>query len=313
MSKLCEELELKFSSFEAKIEGKIKNLNELYKDEIELLNQKFNLTNLSEKYSNELNIYRSNLLNQVSSSMRSEINNANEILGNNNIKTAKFKCSRFKPNETCIRRIVNSEFKFGKKFSLSELVKYKYLLEISEFLDISPDEKKTQMRLDKAFEKGRLEIVKYFGENGADVALWSSDELFSASAKGDFQMVKFLVDNGAEVNSKHKYGFTTLLLASENGHLEIVKYLVENGAKVNERDKYWKKPLLVVSKQGHLEIAKYLVENGADVNASDFRNDTALKLACENGHFEIAKYLVEKGANVTEKLNNLDTYEDLED
>jgi hypothetical protein len=83
MSKLCEELELKFSKLETKIEAKLKHVNELYKDEVELLNARFNPESLSEKYSSELNSYRERLLNQITQNLGSEINNANEIQSKN--------------------------------------------------------------------------------------------------------------------------------------------------------------------------------------------------------------------------------------
>ena len=67
MTKLFEELEHKFLNIESKIEAKIKIVNETYKDEIELLNEKFNLKNLSDKYSNEFNMHRDGLLKQSSS------------------------------------------------------------------------------------------------------------------------------------------------------------------------------------------------------------------------------------------------------
>ena len=118
MTKLCEELEHKFLNIEGTIEAKIKIVNETYRDEIELLNEKFNLKNLSDKYSNEFNMYRDGLLKQSSSYMLSEINHANEMLAKKdtnfsvgikfkNVKNLEFKRSILKSTEVCIWKIIN--------------------------------------------------------------------------------------------------------------------------------------------------------------------------------------------------------------
>ena len=100
MSKLCEELELKFFKIETKIEAYLKHVNELYKDEIELLNAKF---------------------------QGSEINSANEIQSRNEefnkmltlfeklkINKLEFKPKILRSNEICIWKLINREYLFAK-------------------------------------------------------------------------------------------------------------------------------------------------------------------------------------------------------
>ena len=137
MSQLCEELESKFNAIEAKIKDKIRKVNDTYKVENELLETKFDINILKEKYSNELNVYRDELLNRVSRNMVLEINHANEMqaeidenVGAQNLleklkdtNKFKFKKSLIKSNKICIRKIINSEFKFGNRFSFTELPK----------------------------------------------------------------------------------------------------------------------------------------------------------------------------------------------
>ena len=52
MSQMCKELELKFIGLEAKVEAKSTIVNDIYKDEIKLLEKKFDINSLIEKYSN---------------------------------------------------------------------------------------------------------------------------------------------------------------------------------------------------------------------------------------------------------------------
>ena len=218
MPKLCEELELQFLKLETKIAAKIKHVNELYIDEIELLNARFNPESLLEKYSSELNYHRQGLLNQISQNLGSEINNANEIQIKNDefnkmltlfeklkMKKLEFKCSLLRSNEICIWKLINKEFKFGKKFSLSKLIKYKHVLGFSEFLD------------DQAT---------------SDIAKINLKQLFKAIEKDNLEIVKYMIENGADVNAKDDYENTALILASRKGRFEIVKYLVENEAHV---------------------------------------------------------------------------------
>ena len=83
MSKLIEELEIKFNNIEPKIEIQIGKINHLYFSEIKELEKKFNANNLAEKYSNEFNYQRQLLLNQIASKIGTEISNVNEIQSKN--------------------------------------------------------------------------------------------------------------------------------------------------------------------------------------------------------------------------------------
>ena len=77
MSKIIEELHLKFSNIETKIALKKLSINDSYQREIKALNDNYNEQNLEEKYSRELNLYRDELLKQKETKMRLEIDQAN--------------------------------------------------------------------------------------------------------------------------------------------------------------------------------------------------------------------------------------------
>ena len=63
---MFDELEHKFTSILNKIVLKKNSINDSFEQEIKAVNEKFNKENLLEKYSNELNLYRDELLQQTS-------------------------------------------------------------------------------------------------------------------------------------------------------------------------------------------------------------------------------------------------------
>ena len=79
MSKLFDELALKFTAIEKKLNRKINHINSLYNSQNRFLNEHFDdNNNLIEKFSNELNKQREILLKKSSSCMSWEINYVNE-------------------------------------------------------------------------------------------------------------------------------------------------------------------------------------------------------------------------------------------
>ena len=81
-----------------------------------------------------MNSQRQRLLDEIKIKSESEIKKANEIKDKNKqedflkkIKNLKFKSSPLSI-KTAIRRLIIKEFKLGKLFSASQLIKYKYIL-----------------------------------------------------------------------------------------------------------------------------------------------------------------------------------------
>ena len=176
MTRLFEELEQKFYNFQTKINTRITQVNNVYNKQNDLIHEKFNAKILCEKYSSRLNIYREGLLAQISNNLVKEINCVNEIGEKlktdkakklpdefKEIKKLNFKCSVLKSNRTCVWKIIIQEFKFSKKFSSSNLIKYKHILGICDFLDND--------KLGLAISRGDIETVRYLVENGAIFSL----------------------------------------------------------------------------------------------------------------------------------------------
>ena len=316
MNKMIQELELKFSCIETKLELKRKYFNCSYTQETELLNANFDTNNLLKKYSTEFNTYRDGLLNKISFHTRLELDHVN--LEKKHSKKLEFKPGLVKSSSISIKKLINTEFEFKNKiFSQSKLIKYKFYLGLNDVIKTILEADDMNVLLEALFlatKLGNLQIVKCLVENGADInqkgGYLNETVLMLASDKGDLNLVKYLVENGADVNEEDKDESTPLLLATDSGDLEKVKYLVENGADVNAVNNINQTALHLASENGYLEIVEYLIKNGADVNARCahwYDNFTPLICASDSGQFEPVKYLVEHGADVNAKDKNNNT------
>ena len=101
--------------------------------------------------------------------------------------------------------------------------------------------------LHDAVVAGRLEIVKYLSQHGADVNtsnLEGSTPLHDAAYKGRLELVRFLLEKGADANAKDNDNNTPLHEAIEAygvyitnfRYVEIVKLLLSNAAMVNDKN-----------------------------------------------------------------------------
>jgi ankyrin repeat protein len=120
----------------------------------------------------------------------------------------------------------------------------------------------------------------YANDNGA---------LVLSSYYGKIEVVKFLVENGADIHVLDDYA---LRMSSQNGFIEIVKFLINIGANIHAMNDY---ALRYSDCYEHNDVVKYLIENGANIHAD---NDYAFRISVQHGNFELAKLLVEKGANI---------------
>ena len=74
---------------------------------------------------------------------------------------------------------------------------------------------------------GKLEIIHFLVEQGADVHVFKDKALRVSVKNGHLDVVRFLVEQGADV---HIYEDAALWLSALNGHLSVVRFLVEQGA-----------------------------------------------------------------------------------
>ena len=119
--------------------------------------------------------------------------------------------------------------------------------------------------------------------------------LIEAARNGRVEVVKFLIENGADINLQGEAWYAPLHCAAQNGHVKVVKILLENGAEV---DRFSNKPLHRTAEIGNIEIAEILLAYGADINTEKGRGFTPLHVAAGWGQAEMVRYLLVRGANV---------------
>ena len=189
----------------------------------------------------------------------------------------------------------------GQKM-LDELLKGNFKL-VDYFIENNPikvGDFELSKALVKASKEGKLEIVKYLVEKGAQISAFHDEALRVATGMGHLEVVKYLVENGANINVKSPYvtdgHALPLWEAATYGYFELVKYFLENGAKID--DMIFQEISLYnsegYSSEDYFEIIKYLLENGANIH----RDDEVIVFEAEKGHLENIKYLLEKGANI---------------
>ena len=78
----------------------------------------------------------------------------------------------------------------------------------------------------------RLQLLHLAGANVNDRSTGSAP-LVLAAGEGRVEIVRYLLDEGADVNARELHGNTALTEASYYGHVSIIKELLLRGANVN--------------------------------------------------------------------------------
>jgi hypothetical protein len=161
------------------------------------------------------------------------------------------------------------------------------------------------IRILEAIENGDLDTFSQLV--GQDDSLRNGPNYFGswlhcASLDGRLPIVKYLVEHGADVNLRGGSTNTTpISLAALGGHLQVVAYLVSHGASLDMSDP-GRNPLFEAIIRGHADITKCLLDAGIDANVI-FRSETgklenALSYATWRGEEEIVALLTTAGCRL---------------
>jgi len=139
-----------------------------------------------------------------------------------------------------------------------------------------------QTLLHSAAEYGKLDVVRYLVENGADISkradgYYGYQTIHFAVLSGNLEMVKYLVSKGADVNALADGKVSVLHLAVQNYNVNssMIKYLISSGSNVNAKDEWGVSVLQSAASTGNVNLVKYLVSSGADIGAVNNEGQTA--------------------------------------
>lgn len=219
--------------------------------------------------------------------------------------------------------------------------------DIKKMLDQTPAlanaEANYALPLQKAADKGSLEIVQLLVAHGADAKLKNSQgtgPLFNAAASGKIEVVKFLAEKGADAKAepgllgaaqtgemaeflitlkldpkaKDPRGNTALHTAAEWGRKDVIDVLLKHGADIEAAGGFNRRPIHVAAGSVFTDsraIVEYLISKGADPKSKGFIGGTALHEAAFHGQLKAAEFLIGKGLDVNQPNDNKQTPLDL--
>jgi len=144
--------------------------------------------------------------------------------------------------------------------------------------------------------KGDLDRVKAEIDSGKDVNskdIAGQTALMYASEQGRLEVVKYLVENGADVNAQsggHGRG-TALIYASAANRITVMEYLLEHGADINATTPFNETALFWATAKGHVKAVNLLLNKKADTKIKNKKGKTALDLAKDLNREEMERML----------------------
>ena len=158
-----------------------------------------------------------------------------------------------------------------------------------------------------ACSNGDIDIVKAMMERTqVDVNAMNSHgyrQLNIAANHGRLSVVQYMCEQGADKEARGQHDLTPLCWTVFSGHLSVMQYLCEQGA---DKDGTDRTPLQVAAGHGHIHVRQYLCEQGAGMMVTDRgRHWTLLQWVAELHPDQaslpvraVAKYLCDQGADL---------------
>jgi ankyrin repeat protein len=142
-----------------------------------------------------------------------------------------------------------------------------------------------------AANMGRLEVVRYLLDEGADIDLWTvryGTALEAACFSGRLAVAALLLANGADTAPDH-HGWTRLMVASRRGHTDMVELLLAHGGGQHidyQPPNFGSTALHYACISGRAGMVRLLLGAGADPHVENHCGDTPLSRAIRQGHAE---------------------------
>jgi ankyrin repeat protein len=139
----------------------------------------------------------------------------------------------------------------------------------------------------EAAERGNVEEVRRLVQQNRQlleaVRVGGADAPLTAAARaGRVEVVRYLLDEGADINLRPSGFSTALHRACFYGHVEVVALLLARGAHTGPSNSGWT-PLMAASSEGHTDVVGLLLAHSSgDIDQQvPSSGKTALRLACD--------------------------------
>jgi ankyrin repeat protein len=131
--------------------------------------------------------------------------------------------------------------------------------------DMNQPNHKGEVPLLEAASKGRMDIVRYLVEQGADPKVTNTDGetvLHIALMRGeDLTSIKFLLQHFVDVNKTNIRGETALHWAVWGGDIQAVRLLVKHGADGTIKSEKGETALIQAALRGRTDIVKFFSQD----------------------------------------------------
>jgi ankyrin repeat protein len=150
--------------------------------------------------------------------------------------------------------------------------------------------------LTTASEQGRIEVIRYLLDEGAQVDLLSplgASALEEACFRGQLEAASLLLAHGADAAAAGDGGETPLMFASANGYADVVALLLAHGCgDIDRRDVLngWT-ALHDACLYGYVRVVRALLGAGGDAHVVDHNGETPLAAAVRLGREECVALL----------------------
>ncbi len=151
---------------------------------------------------------------------------------------------------------------------------------------------------------GRLEIVRYLIEIGADVNVRNSHNdtpLILAAGNGHYFVIKELVEKKAKLNLLNNAGRNAFIAGVISGNFEIAKFIL------NKMENYENAELIKAILNDNVSTVKKLITNEKSGTIKDISGWTPLMFASITGNPDILRHILKYKSGIDEKNKNGET------
>lgn len=183
---------------------------------------------------------------------------------------------------------------------------------------LSLDQNDTSRGLVTAFNEaataGQLKMIEYLYKNfKAPINQGTKNgwnPLQRAAEKGHVEVIRFLIANNADINLpvQNSWGGSALLVAARLGQEQAVATLLElkasldacaNEAPENTNEKWMRHAIHLAAQYGHSNIVRLLLANNVDVNTQTANGNTAVYTASSYGKPAVLAILIDLKASLS--------------